>query len=230
MTESRTDSERLDYDLAYRGESELGERVPWDIPGPQPAYVELERTGLIRGTVLDCGCGTGENALFLADKGYTVTGFDLAPTAISRALQKAEQRGLDVPFKVADALDMSGYEDSFDTVIDSGVAHVFTHEELSRYAAALHRVCRTGATVHVLGINEHRAFQSQLAGAVAELGGDAPEPGDRPLPMITAEALHDAFTEGWTVESIVETPMHALLPFTGTPIEVPGLLARFSRQ
>ncbi len=45
-------------------ESAYQETAPWDIPGPQPAFVGLEEAGLIRGSVLDAGCGTGENALY----------------------------------------------------------------------------------------------------------------------------------------------------------------------
>ena len=43
-------------------------QAPWDIPGPQPAFVALEEAGAIRGSVLDAGCGTGENALYLASR------------------------------------------------------------------------------------------------------------------------------------------------------------------
>ena len=49
-----------------RFESAYQETAPWDIPGPQPAIVGLEEAGEIRGSVLDAGCGTGENALYLA--------------------------------------------------------------------------------------------------------------------------------------------------------------------
>jgi hypothetical protein len=40
--------------------------APWDIPGPQPAVEALEGAKEIVGSVLDAGCGTGENALILA--------------------------------------------------------------------------------------------------------------------------------------------------------------------
>lgn len=230
MSSSEAQTGHLDYDLAYRGESELGEQMPWDIRWPQPAYVELAKAGRITGTVLDCGCGTGEIALYLAGIGYDVIGLDLAPTAISRAQAKAKERGLDVTFAVADALDLSGYEGRFDTVVDSGMAHVFGAEELPLYAAALHRVCRPQGLVHVLGIDERRAFESQLTETVSQLDTEEPEPGERPLPMISAEALRGAFANGWAVESIDETIMQAQLPFSGDPVDVPALLARIRRR
>ncbi|MEN2423102.1 class I SAM-dependent methyltransferase [Streptomyces rimosus] len=218
-----------DYELAYRGESAFGEQMPWDIPGPQPAYVEVEQAGLINGEILDCGCGTGENALFLAGKGYAVTGVDLSPTAVAQARRKATERGIDATFAVADALELTGYEGRFDTVVDSGMAHVFRPGELARYTAALHGACRRNAVVHVLGINEHRATEGLLADVVAKLGRNDPVTDARLMPMITVDALRTAFADGWTVESIRETPMHAVLPLTGAPTEVPGLLARITR-
>ena len=72
---------------------------PWDIGRPQPAFVELVRIGeLNRGNTLDVGCGTGENALYLAEKGFSVTGVDLTNRAIAAARAKAAERKLKVDF------------------------------------------------------------------------------------------------------------------------------------
>ena len=65
------------FESAYEG------TPPWDIGRPQPEFVRLEAGGEIRGSVLDVGCGTGENALHMAAKGHDVWGIDGAPTAIS---------------------------------------------------------------------------------------------------------------------------------------------------
>ena len=43
------------------------EKAPWDIPGPQPAFVKVAEQ--LTGSILDAGCGTGENALFFAGRG-----------------------------------------------------------------------------------------------------------------------------------------------------------------
>jgi SAM-dependent methyltransferase len=47
---------------------------PWDIGRHQPVIERLADAGEIRGPVLDAGRGTGENALFLAARGYEVVG------------------------------------------------------------------------------------------------------------------------------------------------------------
>jgi predicted RNA methylase len=55
---------------------------PWDIGRPQAAFVALADAGLIRGWVLDAGCGTGEHVLMCAALGRDATGVDLAQVAL----------------------------------------------------------------------------------------------------------------------------------------------------
>jgi SAM-dependent methyltransferase len=135
------------FEVAYQQGS-----PPWDVPGPQPALVGLEDEGKIIGTVLDCGCGTGENALFFAGRGHDVLGLDFVPTAIDRARAKAAERGVgNVRFEVGDAfeLDRLGLT-PFDTVIDCGLFHTFEAPERSRYVAGLERVVKPGGRVALL--------------------------------------------------------------------------------
>ncbi len=73
------------FDNAYRD----GGTPTWDVGRPQGAVVRLARTGLVTGSVLDAGCGTGENALHLAELGHAVLGVDFAVAAIERAAAKA---------------------------------------------------------------------------------------------------------------------------------------------
>jgi 2-polyprenyl-3-methyl-5-hydroxy-6-metoxy-1,4-benzoquinol methylase len=63
---------------------------PWVIGEPQPAIVELERAGLIRGRVLDIGCGTGEHTILLTRLGYDVLGIDFAQEAVEQARRNAD--------------------------------------------------------------------------------------------------------------------------------------------
>ena len=77
---------------------------PWDIGRPQQEFVRLEEAGEIQGSVLDIGCGTGENALYLAGLGHDVWGIDSAPLAIEKAKAKARKRGLKATFLVFNAL------------------------------------------------------------------------------------------------------------------------------
>src|SRR4051812_19913546 len=76
---------------------------PWDIGQPQPAIVRLAAGGGLAGPVMDAGCGTGENSLYLASLGWTVLGVDVAETALAIARAKAERLGIDIEFAAADA-------------------------------------------------------------------------------------------------------------------------------
>src|SRR4030095_14298022 len=99
--------------------------APWDIGQPQPAVGRLAAAGGFTGAVLDAGCGTGENALYLAAQGLSVLGVDVAETALAIARDKAGIRGIDVEFAVADALHLERLGRTFETVLDSGLFHTF---------------------------------------------------------------------------------------------------------
>jgi cyclopropane fatty-acyl-phospholipid synthase-like methyltransferase len=135
------------FDEAYGG-------VPnWEIGRPQREFVALEEAGEIRGAVLDVGCGTGENALYLASRGHAVRGVDSVARAIELAREKARERGLPVEFLVQDALALEG-PGTFDTVIDSGLFHALTDAERPRFVRSLAAVLGPGGTYFMLALSD----------------------------------------------------------------------------
>ena len=78
--------DRSSFESAYAG------LAPWDIGRPQQAFLAV--ADRITGSVLDAGCGTGDNALSFASRGHTVTGIDFLVEPITRARRKATERGL----------------------------------------------------------------------------------------------------------------------------------------
>jgi SAM-dependent methyltransferase len=126
-------------------------RPPWDIGRPQPAFVELVRAGELNiGGVLDVGCGTGENALYLAEKGFSVVGVDLATRAIDAAKAKSTERRLKVDFRIANALSLEFKNDYFDNAIDSGLFHTFNDSNRVDFAREIARVLKTGGKYFML--------------------------------------------------------------------------------
>src|SRR5438105_2362259 len=125
-------------------EAMYGGTPPWEIGRPQPIFVRLAQAAAITGRVLDAGCGTGENALMLAARGLDVTGVDAAPSAIGIAQGKAAERALTARFLVWDALRLAELGEQFDTVIDSGLFHVFDDDRRAQYVEALGAIVRPG--------------------------------------------------------------------------------------
>lgn len=168
--------------------------APWDIGHPQSAIVRLGSEGRFVGTVLDAGCGTGENSLYVASLGLSVLGVDVAETALALARRKARDRGLDVDFAIADAFQLERLGKSFETVLDCGLFHTFDAEERTRYAASVAAVTTRGAVLYVL--------------CFSDVGVDI-----GPHPISRAD-LHAAFSSegGWQIASIepsrVETRFH----------------------
>src|SRR5262245_22929677 len=89
------------FDAVYR------DVPPWDVGGPQPALTALFDAHPPAGLVLDVGCGSGDLAIALAERGCRVVGVDFVPAAIDHAREKARSLAPNVAerveFLVADA-------------------------------------------------------------------------------------------------------------------------------
>ena len=128
---------------------------PRDIGRPQPAFVELVRAGEMKaGRVLDVGCGTGENALFLAQNGFVATGVDVARQAVQEARAKAVERGVKVDFRIENALSLDFKNGQFDNVIDSGLFHAFSDADRPTFAAEIARVLGRSGNYFMLCFSE----------------------------------------------------------------------------
>ncbi|MCK5370944.1 MAG: class I SAM-dependent methyltransferase, partial [Cyclobacteriaceae bacterium] len=77
---------------------------------------------------LELGCGTGDNAIWLSQKGFEVSAFDLSEIAIDKAKLKAGEIGVNVNFFVADFLKDNIKGAPFEFVFDRGVFHSFDEE------------------------------------------------------------------------------------------------------
>ena len=153
----------------------------WEIGRPQKAFLDV--AGQITGSILDSGCGTGENALFFAGLGHKVTGIDFLPEPVRRATLKTKERGLPATFFVMDALALKELPDVFDSIIDSGLFHVFGDDDRRRYVDGLASVLKPGGRLFLLCFSD------------AEPGNDGPR-------RISRHELETAFARGWTIESI----------------------------
>ncbi|WP_024443638.1 MULTISPECIES: class I SAM-dependent methyltransferase [unclassified Mycobacterium] len=146
---------------------------PWEIGRPQPVVQQLVACGALRGEVLDPGTGSGHHAIHYAAHGYSTTGLDHSPAAIAVAQRNAAQAGVTVNFQVADAVDLDGFDDRFDTVVDSAFYHLFQDDEEAqlRYARNLHRATRPQARLFMFEAGRHNVNGWQLDGLSPERFG-----------------------------------------------------------
>lgn len=128
--------------------------TPWDsgIRSLELARV-LDEDRVKPGRAVELGCGTGTNAVYLAQVGFEVTGIDLAPTAISEAQQKAEQANVDVRLFVADVCRLETDLGRFDFLFDRGCYHCVRRLDLPGFIETLRRLSRPGSQYLALAGN-----------------------------------------------------------------------------
>ena len=154
-------------------------QTPWEIGEPQPAFVE--NVSLVRGRVLDLGCGTGELAVFFARRGFEVVGVDPEPAAVKAARAKAEAAGVGVDLRVGSALDLSPLG-RFDTILDCLLFHIFDDDQRRRYVASVRDALTPCGRLLMLVFS------------------DAEPPGNGPRRVSEAE-VRECFADGFTVET-----------------------------
>ena len=163
------------FETIYAGQA------PWDIGKPQKPFIEV--ADHITGSVLDAGCGTGDTALFFANRGNKVTGIDFLEEPIKRAKRKAAEQRLSVNFLVKDATTLADWSERFDNVIDSGLFHVFSDEDRKKYVEGLVTIMGPGGRLFLMCFSDE-------------------EPGTQGPRRVSKQELYDAFSKGWTIESI----------------------------
>ncbi|MCG8345964.1 MAG: methyltransferase domain-containing protein [Chlorobiales bacterium] len=98
--------------------------IPWDLGRVDANLVELvEHKPVPPCRALDVGCGTGDNAIWLAGHAFDVTGVDISPLAIEIARRKAIEHGVGSGFLVADFLKARIDDSPFGLVFDRGCFH-----------------------------------------------------------------------------------------------------------
>jgi len=103
-----------------------------------------------RGRTLELGCGAGNLSLWLAGKGYDVSGVDISLTAIEWAREKAQARGLQAAFSVGNVLDLREYPDAaFDLVLDGHCLHCIIGDDRRLFFQAARRALRPGGCLVV---------------------------------------------------------------------------------
>ena len=121
----------------------------------------------------------------------------MSPRAIEIAWRKAAEREVTTTFRVFDALLLDTLGKTFDTILDSGLFHVFDDDARIRYVGALHAVLRPGGHLHLMCFSDR-------------------QPGDWGPRRVTEAELRAAFATGWHIDSLTPDRFD-ITPGLGTP-------------
>lgn len=171
------------FDNAYQGVP------PWDIGRAQDAFQKIAnnfKSYNLKGPLLDIGCGTGENSLFFAQKlGFSCTGIDTSPRAISKATEKARQRNLaeKTSFLNFDLFGLEHFDRRFNTIIDCGVFHMFDTKTRMEYEQSVKNVLNKNGKLIILAFS----YLEPL--------------GIGPSQRLTEDDYNSIFKEGWNIMS-----------------------------
>ncbi len=177
--------------------------------------------------VLDLGCGTGDDAIWLAGRGVKVHGIDASPAMLEIARYKAESTGLNFMVKFEErsieALDLLNQGD-FDGALSN-----FAAFNCVRYpepaAAALGRLVRPGGWVAISLMSRHCLWETALWPLTAALrgGGDSIDPDSFAVYYHSVRRFTAAFDPWFTLE--VDRGIGVTLP----PADLDGFADRFPR-
>jgi cyclopropane fatty-acyl-phospholipid synthase-like methyltransferase len=173
---------RLFFELKYL----LG-NPPWDT-GISPPELQAYLESTPAGRAIDLGCGTGTNALTMAEHGWQVLGVDLSPIAIRRARVKAASQPNQATFKRMDVARLPGVEGPFDLALDIGCYHSLPAASRGQYRARLEALLPPGADY---------LLYAWLT-----------EPGDGAADAASVDEINEAFKAGFTLLSLEEGRDH----------------------
>jgi len=134
--------QRINFNFKYLS------KPRWDKGVPAPELIRYI-SGVTPGNSIDLGCGTGTNLLYLAEKGWTITGLDYAPLAIFKAkrkLKKYQKKLLVADVTKLDAIDLPG---PYDLGLDMGCFHNLSGTGRERYVEGLEKWIRSNGVFMV---------------------------------------------------------------------------------
>lgn len=144
--ESRWESAYKDVDFT---------KLPWETVEPDKELIHLVKEKKIKlENVLDIGCGSGTNSIFLAKSGANVTGLDISPSAIEIATERARRENVSCKFIVDNAYDLNFPDNEFTFIFDRGCFHHIPSELREKYIDGLSKVLKKDGDYYLQAFSE----------------------------------------------------------------------------
>ncbi|MBI2445835.1 class I SAM-dependent methyltransferase [Candidatus Micrarchaeota archaeon] len=159
------------WDSAYRLPSS---EIPWEIEQPPSELVALLDSGRVNAgsTALDVACGSGNYSVFLAKKGFDVTGVDFSEKALALAEKKAQKAGVRIDFVKADVRHLLSALNGkkFDFILDWSLLHHVAPVDLDAYAAQFGKLLSPGGVLLLACFSDADAPKAGQSEAVGKMG------------------------------------------------------------
>jgi SAM-dependent methyltransferase len=191
------------WDQFFRQRRESGDDLDWAGLWTRPFLAPLREAGVR--TILELGCGTGNDAARLAGEGYSVTAVDVSGEAIGQARARC---GPLARFLVADMTRPLPFADgSFDAVMSNVALHMFPHEVTRAVFAQVGRLVRADGlfVFHVNSLQDRPLRARSLPARELELDYVAEESGQ--TVRFFFEAYLRELLAGWQQVQLVLVPV-----------------------
>ncbi|MBI2128885.1 class I SAM-dependent methyltransferase [Candidatus Woesearchaeota archaeon] len=153
--------EKNGWDRIYR-ENRL-EKIPWHTEHPEKNLVKLVEQGKIRpGEVLDMCSGVGTNSIYLASKGFKVTGVDISPAAVNMAKERCLRKGLACNYLVGKVLKFKTNK-KFDFIFDRGCFHHIPDKDKPKYVKRLINLLKGNGRVYIQCFSDKNHFDKSIS-------------------------------------------------------------------
>lgn len=142
-------SKNIQFDERYKSGD-----TPWDGGKPDFHLIDIVTNRPIsKCKVLDIGCGTGTDTIWLSHNGFLVTGIDVSETAIKKARKKATKESVECVFEVKDFINQKIPGAPFGFAFDRGCFHSFdTGNIRKKYAENVSRhLDKKGLWLSIIG-------------------------------------------------------------------------------
>ena len=132
----------------------LAKELPWDSGIPSKELIRvLDEEKIPPCRAVELGCGTGTNSIYLASRGFDVTGMDCSPAALERARKKAADLGSNAKFQEADLCRFNLQLAPFDFIFDRGCYHSVRRMDIAGFLRTLRQISRPGTRYLMLAGN-----------------------------------------------------------------------------
>lgn len=187
---------------------------PW-AGSPRAELVRLVEEGRLRpGRAIDLGCGEGDNAIFLAQNGFDVTGVDFAPAAIDKARKKADRAGTAVSFLVDDLTDPRQLRGTFDLLVDYGTFDDLATRQRQAYLRHVVPLARPGSKFLMWNFEWETSAWERMAMKLVPFGNLTLPPGyvdevfapDFEVERVAGETGLKGWPKGWAAYLMTRRP------------------------